>query len=40
ILFSIWTVNRKISFKKYIKMGVDGIITDNPRLLIKLLKEI
>ena len=40
ILFSIWTVNRKMSFKKYIKMGVDGIFTDNPRLLIKLLKEI
>jgi len=37
ILFSVWTVNRKYLLKKYIKMGVDGIFTDNPRLLIKLL---
>ncbi len=40
ILFSVWTVNRKYLLNKYIKMGVDGIFTDNPRLLIKLLKEI
>lgn len=34
---NIWTVNEPANFVKYIKMGVDGIITDNPHLLKKLL---
>jgi len=40
ILFNVWTVNRKRLLNKYIKMGVDGIITDDPRLLKKLLIEV
>ena len=32
-----WTVNRESTAKKLIKLGVDGIITDNPGLMNMLL---
>lgn len=34
-----WTINDEETMKKLIKMGVDGIMTDRPELLIKVLKE-
>ncbi len=34
---NVWTVNQPTNFKKYINMGVDGIITDNPHLLKQVL---
>ena len=30
---NIWTVNESKNLEKYVKMGVDGIITDFPRSL-------
>ncbi|MGM0432252.1 MAG: glycerophosphodiester phosphodiesterase [Spirochaetota bacterium] len=29
----VWTVNDKLEMKRLLQMGVDGIFTDNPRLL-------
>lgn len=34
-----WTINEAADMKKLIQMGVDGIITDYPNILIKLIKE-
>jgi len=34
-----WTVNDPALMKQYIEWGVDGIITDRPDLMIKVLKE-
>lgn len=34
---NVWTVNRASSMKKYVEMGVDGIITDKPDTLSKIL---
>ncbi len=36
----IWTVNRKSEMQRFYDMGVDAIITDNPRLLIETVNEI
>ncbi|ETR74434.1 MAG: glycerophosphoryl diester phosphodiesterase [Candidatus Magnetoglobus multicellularis str. Araruama] len=33
ILVNVWTVNSRIDMIRLIKIGVDGIITDNPALL-------
>ncbi|HEY8363991.1 MAG TPA: glycerophosphodiester phosphodiesterase family protein [Haloplasmataceae bacterium] len=35
-----WTVNDKIEIKKLIEMGVDGIITDRPDLVIEVFNEL
>lgn len=32
----VWTVNNETSMRKLINLGVDGIITDNPKLLINI----
>ena len=37
---NVWTVNRIPKMKKLIKMGVDGIITDRPELMRKVLRNI
>jgi glycerophosphoryl diester phosphodiesterase len=37
--FGVWTVNDPALMKKYLKMGVDRIYTDQPRLLLGLKKE-
>ena len=34
-----WTVNQQNEMKKYIEMGVDGIITDYPELLLEMLNR-
>ncbi|MCK5199304.1 MAG: glycerophosphodiester phosphodiesterase [Spirochaetales bacterium] len=34
----IWTVNKKSEMQRFFNMGVDAVITDNPRLLIETLK--
>ncbi len=34
-----WTINETADMKKMIQMGVDGIITDYPNLLIDLIKD-
>ena len=34
---NVWTVNQPENLKKYIEMGVDGIITDFPDRLIKII---
>lgn len=34
-----WTINDEDEMRKLIKMGVDGIMTDRPELLIQVLKE-
>lgn len=39
ILINPYTVNNKITLKRFIKLNVDGIITDDPRLLKDLLKD-
>lgn len=35
----IWTVNEKQEMLRFLHMGVDGIFTDNPFLLLKILKK-
>jgi len=35
----VWTVNSKEEMKRFIEMGVDGIFTDRPELLMKTLKK-
>jgi glycerophosphoryl diester phosphodiesterase len=35
----VWTINDKKTFKKLIGMGVDGIITDKPKLLFQVLNS-
>jgi glycerophosphoryl diester phosphodiesterase len=32
-----WTINKELTAKHLIKLGVDGIITDDPGLMNKLL---
>lgn len=34
----VWTVNDEAAMKRLFKIGVDGIFTDDPRLLIQTLK--
>ncbi len=40
IKIQVWTVNQKDDMHRLISMGVDGIFTDNPRLLKKVIKEV
>lgn len=35
----IWTINKEEDMRRLIKMGVDGIITDYPDLLLKIIRE-
>ncbi|MDA3810763.1 MAG: glycerophosphodiester phosphodiesterase family protein, partial [Spirochaetaceae bacterium] len=35
----VWTVNEYSEMNRFLDMGVDGIFTDNPALLIKCLKN-
>jgi len=35
----VWTVNTEKSMRKILKLGVDGIITDYPNILIKVMKS-
>lgn len=35
----VWTVNRPMQMRRFIRMGVDGIITDRPDLLKKILVQ-
>ncbi len=39
ILLHVWTVNDRDTMKRLLDMGVDGIFTDNPRLLIHTIQE-
>lgn len=36
----VWTVNKKTEMLRFYNMGVDAIMTDNPRLLIETVNEI
>lgn len=38
--FFVWTVNHENDMKELIRMGVDGIITDHPKGLLKLRDEL
>jgi len=38
IKIQVWTVNQKDDMYRLISMGIDGIFTDNPRLLKKVIK--
>jgi len=35
----VWTVNRPLQMRRFIRLGVDGIITDRPDLLKKILEK-
>ena len=35
----VWTINDRVSMERFINRGVDSIITDNPRLLRRILDE-
>jgi len=39
IRVNVWTLNKEEEMEQFISMGVDGIITDHPDRLIKLLKK-
>ena len=36
----VWTINEKETMKKLFSLGVDGIFTDNPKLLKQVIEEI
>ncbi|MEO1628853.1 MAG: glycerophosphodiester phosphodiesterase family protein [Bacteroidota bacterium] len=36
---NIWTVNKGVKMEKYLKAGIDGIITDRPDILLQILKR-
>ena len=40
VLVHVWTVNNKSDMLRLFEMGVDTIMTDNPRLLIETVNEI
>jgi glycerophosphoryl diester phosphodiesterase len=35
----VWTVNQKEQMERLLDLGVDGIITDRPELLLDLLRQ-
>ncbi|MBN2617726.1 MAG: glycerophosphodiester phosphodiesterase [Spirochaetales bacterium] len=39
IKIQVWTINDEFQMRNLLKMGVDGIMTDDPRLLISTLKR-
>lgn len=38
-MVQVWTVNEEMEMMRFLAMGVDGIFTDNPSLLIKCLEN-
>ena len=40
VMVHVWTVNEKSDMLRFYNMGVDAVITDNPRLLIETVNEI
>ncbi len=40
VMIHVWTVNEKDNMIRFFEMGVDTIMTDNPRLLTETIKEI
>ena len=36
----VWTVNKKRTMKRYLRMGVDGLITDKPDAALFVRKEL
>ncbi len=40
VMVHVWTVNKKSEMIRFYNMGVDAIMTDNPRLLIDTMNEI
>jgi glycerophosphoryl diester phosphodiesterase len=38
VFVQVWTVNKEEDMRRLLDMGVDGIITDDPRLLMKVVK--
>lgn len=36
---NVWTVNEEAEMRKLVELGVDGIITDRPALLSRILGE-
>jgi len=39
LLIHVWTVNNKETITELIEMGVHGIITDEPNLIMDIMKE-
>ncbi len=39
IKIQVWTINNEDEMRKLYKMGVDGIMTDDPRLLLKVIQN-
>ncbi|MFO7761193.1 MAG: glycerophosphodiester phosphodiesterase [Thermodesulfobacteriota bacterium] len=39
LLVQVWTVNREEDMARYLEMGVDGIITDRPDLLLQMIGD-
>lgn len=39
VKIQVWTINEKEDMKRLYKMGVDGVMTDDPRTLINVSKE-
>lgn len=39
VMVHVWTVNRKSDMLRFYKMGVDAVMTDNPRLLLETMKD-
>ncbi len=40
LLVHVWTVNEAENMRKYLDLGVDGIITDRPDLLLRILEQV
>ena len=40
VIVHVWTVNKKAEMLRFQSMGVDAIMTDNPRLLIETVNEL
>jgi len=40
IFVQVWTVNEEEDMRRLLEMGVDGIISDDPRLLMKVVNSI
>lgn len=40
VKIQVWTINEKEEMKKLYKMGVDGVMTDDPRLLLEVVNQL
>jgi len=40
IKIQVWTINSEYEMRRLFKLGVDGVMTDDPRLLIKVVNEL